>query len=111
ARRREGIVPLDRRRAHLVEQEVRKCVREVAHEREQPVVRLRVDRDGNGAERRDERVQSAVARALRRRVRGQEPRRALEEVGPRALGAAYLGAGDGMAADEALVGDGEGEYA
>ena len=111
ARRRKRIVPLDRRGADLVQQQVRERVRQVAHEREQPVVRLRVDRDGNGAERGDERVQGAVARALRRRVRRQEPGRALEEVGPRALGAAYLGAGDGMAADEALVRDGAGEHA
>ena len=53
----------------------------------------------------------AVAVAVGRRVRREEPRRALEEVRPRALRAAHLGAGDGMAADEALVRDGAGEHA
>ena len=81
ARRGERVVPLDRRRADLVEEQVRERVREVADEREQAVVRLRVDRDGNRAERCDEGVQGAVAVALRRRVRGEEPRRAFEKVG------------------------------
>ena len=44
--------------ADLVEEQVRERVREVADEREQPVVRLRVDCDGNRAERCDEGVQA-----------------------------------------------------
>ena len=38
-----------------------------------------------------------------RRGRGQEPRRAVEELGGRALGAPRLGAADRVPADEALV--------
>ena len=104
-------MPLDRRGADLVQEQVRERVRQVADEREQPVVRIGVDRDRDGAERRDERVQRAVARRVGRRVRRQEPRRAVEEIGPRALRSAHLGAGDGMAADEALVRDRAREHA
>ena len=97
---------LDRRGADLVQQQVRERVRKVADEREQPVVRVRVDRDRR---RRRASVTNACSVAVARRVgrgmRRQEPRRALEQVGPRALRPAHLGAGDGMAADEPLVRD------
>ena len=45
---------------------------------------------GHGAERGDEAVQPSVARRLRLGERRQEPRRALEELAARVLGAAGL---------------------
>ena len=86
ARRRERVVPFDRRRADLVQEQVRERVRQVADEREQAVVRLRIDRDRDGAERRHERVQCAVARRVGRGVRCQKPRRSVEQIGARAFG-------------------------
>ena len=51
ARGGERVVPFDRRGADLVQEQVRERVRKVADEREQPVVRVGVDRDGDRAER------------------------------------------------------------
>ena len=57
ARRGERLVALDAGAAGLVDEHVRERVRQVARERDEPVVRLGVDRDGHRAERRDEAVQ------------------------------------------------------
>jgi hypothetical protein len=109
ARSREWIVPFDRCGAHLVQEEVRERVRQVADEREEPVVRVGIDRDGNGTERADEGVQLAVTRRVGRRVRRQEPGRAVEEVGTRTLRPAHLRPGHRMAADKPRIGDRAGQ--
>ena len=49
---RERLVPLDARRAGLVRDDVREHVRHVARQRDEPVVRVGVDRDRRRAERR-----------------------------------------------------------
>ena len=99
-------MPLDRRRADLVQQQVGERVRQVADEREQPVVRVRVDRDRDGAERADERVQRRGSASLSVAACGARNHVAPSKRSARApSGPAHLGAGDGMAADEALVGD------
>ena len=99
---RERLVALDARRARLVDEHVREHVRQVARQRDEPVVRGRVDRDRHGAELGDEAVHEPVAaRGRSAAVGGQEPGRALEERRRGVLGAARLGAADRMAADEA----------
>ncbi len=101
ARRAQRLVAVHSRGADLVQEQVRERVRQVAREREQAVVRARVDGDGGRAERGDETVQEPVALRVARRGRGQEPGRALEQLGARVLRAVRLGARNGMAADEA----------
>ena len=84
----------------------------MAREREQPIVRMRVDRHRHGPERGDEPVHEPVPGRRRLRERGEEPGRALEELRARMFRAAGLGAADRMAADEAhAVGDGRGDAA
>ena len=68
------------------------------------VVGARVDRDGTGAERRHEAVHRAQQLRPRPGRRREEPRRALEQLGIRALGPSRLGTADRMAADEPGVG-------
>ena len=74
---RERLVALDARRARLVDDHVREHVRHVARQRDEPVVRGRVDRDRHRAELGDEAVDEAVALGvgLRRRRRGTTSRR------------------------------------
>jgi hypothetical protein len=57
SRGRERLVPVDARRARLVQQQVRQRMRQVARQRDESVVRLRIDSDRHGAERGDEPVQ------------------------------------------------------
>ena len=92
--RGERVVAVDAPRAGLVDEQVRDHVGQVARQREQAVVRAGIDRDRLGAERRDERVEVAVARRVRVGDRGQEPGRADEQVDHRVLGAAHLAAAD-----------------
>jgi hypothetical protein len=99
-------VPVHARGTGLVQQDVRERVRQVARHRDEPVVRLGVDRDGERAERGDEAVQELVALRLGRGDRGQEPGRALEELRGRALRPASLGAADRVPADEAWLAGG-----
>ena len=94
-------MPLDSRRARLVDEQVRERVRQVARQRHDPVVRLGIDGDGGRAEARDEGVDEPVAVRVGLGKRRQEPGRALEELAARVLGAAGLGAADRMAAHEA----------
>ncbi len=61
---------------------------------------VRVDGHGRRAERRDEAVDEAVRLGGGLWARGQEPRRALEEVGARMGRAVRLGSADRVAADE-----------
>ncbi len=100
AGRRERLVPVHPHRAGVVEDEVREGVRQVARQRHEPVVRAGVDRHRDRAERGDEAVQMLVALGLCLGDRREEPRRALEELRARVLGATSLGAADRMAADE-----------
>ena len=104
---------VDARRARLVQEQVGERVRQMAREREQPVVRVRVDRHRHGAERGDEAVQRAGSGPASVSANGrQEPGRALEELRARVLRAARLRAADRMAADEAnAVGDGRADAA
>ena len=67
AGRLERVVTVDAGRAGLVEQDVRERVRQVARDRDEPVVGAGVDRDGPRAERRDE----AVHRAEQLRARSR----------------------------------------
>ena len=99
---RERLVPVDARRARLVDDHVREHVRHVARQRDEPVVRVGVDRDRRRAE---------VGRRSRARAGGARGRCAAIGVrnhvapskrsGARVLGAARLGAADRVAADEA----------
>jgi hypothetical protein len=93
-------VALDAARAGLVDEQVRERVREVAGQRDEPVVGFRVDGDRRGAERRDEAVDEPVAGRVGLGQRRQEPRCALEELGGRVLGPTRLGAANRVAADE-----------
>ena len=61
----ERLVALDARRAGLVRDDVGEHVRDVARQRDEPVVRLGVDRDGRRADVGDEAVHRAVAVAGR----------------------------------------------
>ena len=70
---------------------------------DEPVVRVRPDRDGSRAERADEAVEQPQPLRRRRGRRGKEPRRAVEELRRGAAGAARLGAADRVAADEPRV--------
>ena len=96
-----GSWPSTRVGARLVHEHVRERVRQVARERDEPVVRVRVDRDGPRAELGDEAVHEPVALGVGRGGRRQEPGRALEQLGAGVLGAARLRAADRVAADEA----------
>ena len=78
---RERLVALDPRRAGLVDEHVREHVRQVARQRDEPVVRGRVDRD-RGAELGDEAVDEPVARRVGLRGRRQEPGRARRRARP-----------------------------
>ncbi len=103
-RRVERLVPVDARRSRLVDEQIGKRVREVARQRDQAVVSVGVDRDGDGADRSDERMQRAVALGVGLRDRGEEPGRAVEELGARVGRPARFGPADRMATDEAGVG-------
>ena len=79
----------------------------MTRDRDEPVVRRRVDRHRSRAERDRECMGGAISPRLGRRERGQEPRRTLEEIGARAAGATSLRTADRMTADEArIVADG-----
>ena len=67
--RGERLVAVDARAARLVQEHVRECVRQVARDRDEPVVRLRIDRDRHRPERRDE----AVQRPCSCRARSRRP--------------------------------------
>ena len=99
----ERIVPVDARRARLVEQHVRERMREMAGHGDKPVVRPGIDRKGSRPERGRERVRRAVPGRLRGGERREEPGRALEQVGARARRPARLRAADRMPADEARI--------
>jgi hypothetical protein len=101
ARREQRVVPVDHGRARLVDEQVGERVREMAREGDDAVVRVGVDRDRGRAETGDEAVHEPVALDVGGCERGQEPGRAVKELGIRVLGAAGLGAADRMAADEA----------
>ena len=77
----ERLVALDALGARVVQEQVRERVREVARQRDEPVVRCGIDRDGRRAEPGDEAVHVPVALRVGRGERGQEPGRALEEIG------------------------------
>src|SRR5207253_8269891 len=98
-------------RSRLVEEQVRQCVWQVTRQRDEAVVRLRVDGNGNGAERGDEAVKRAVALGLGRGDGRQEPGRAAEELTVRVRRAARLRSANGMAAYEPRVGDRVGDCA
>ena len=104
-----GSWPSIRVGAGLVEEHVRERVRQVARDRDEPVVRAGVDRD-RAARRATVTNPCTRAEQLRagRRGRRQEPGRALEQLGGGALGAARLGAADRVPADEAGVAAGGG---
>ena len=53
ARRGQRLVPVDAKRARVVQDDVRESVRKMAREREQPVVRPGIDSDRHRAERTD----------------------------------------------------------
>ena len=57
AGRGERVVAVDAGRSGLVDEQVRERVREVARQRDEPVVRVRLDRDRSRAERGDEAVE------------------------------------------------------
>ncbi len=97
----ERLVAVHAHGARVVEDDVGERVRQVARDRQQPVVGGRVDRHGNGAQRGDEAVQEPVALGLRLRHRRQEPGRPDEELFAAARGAARLRATHRMPADEA----------
>ena len=97
----QRLVPVDPRRAGLVDEQVGERMREVAGQRDEPVVDGRVDGDGRGAERGDEAVDEAVRLGRGLGAGREEPRGALEQVGARMGGAVRLGAADGVTADEA----------
>ncbi len=100
----QRVVPVDTRRAGLVQQDVRERVRQVARHRHEPVVRAGVDRDRPRPERRHESVQEAEALRLGRRRRREEPRRALEQLGGGTLRPPRLRPADRVPADEARIG-------
>ena len=97
----ERLVPVHPRRARLVDEQVRERVRQVARQRDEPVVRARVDGDRRRAEAGDEPVHEPVALGIGLRQGREEPGRAFEQVRARVLRAACLGAADRVPADEA----------
>ena len=101
AGRGQRLVAVDAHGAGVVQDDVGEGVRQVAREREETVVRGRVDRDRHRAQGRDEPVQQAVALGLGLGDRRQEPGRAREELVAAVHRAARLRAADGVAADEA----------
>ena len=100
---RERLVSLDARRPRLIQQHVRERVRKMAGERDEPVVRIRIDRDRDSPERRHEAVQQPVPLGIRRRHRSQEPGRAAKQPAVRVRRPVRLRAAHGMAADETAV--------
>ena len=98
---RKRLVALDAGGAGLVDDDVGEHVGQVARERDELVVRGRLDRVREGAELADEAVNEGVALRARLRGRRQEPGRALEEPGGGMRGAVRLLAGDRVPADEA----------
>ena len=96
----ERLVAVDAAPARLVDEQVRERVREVARQRDEPVVGARVDGDRRRAETGDEAVHEPVALGIGLGQRRQEPGGALEQVGARVLGAARLRSADGVPADE-----------
>jgi hypothetical protein len=78
-------------------------MRQVARQRDEPVVRLRIDGDGNRAKRAHEAVERAVARRIGGGNRRQKPRCAPEQLPARVLGPARLGAAHRMTADEPRI--------
>jgi len=96
-------VPVHARGARLIQENVRERMRQMAGERDQTVVRLRIDRDRNRTERSDKAVQHPVALRIRRRVRREEPRRAAKQPAARMLRAVRLRATDRMAPNESGV--------
>ena len=76
----------------------------MARQRDETIVRVGIDRDGDGTDRGHERVQRAVALRVGLRDRREEPRRAVEQLRARVLGPARLGAADRVASDETRIG-------
>src|SRR5206468_12402854 len=76
-------------------------MREVAGDRDEAVVRLRVDGDRGRAETRDKAMDQAVAGRIGFRERGQEPGRTVEQLRARVGGAVGLRAADRVPADVA----------
>ena len=81
ARGREWLVPVDARRARLIHDQVRERVGQVARQRDEPVVRSRIDGDRRRAELADEAVHEPVTLRIGLGERGQEPGCAFEELG------------------------------
>ena len=98
---RERVVAVDAPGSDLVGEQVRERVRQVAGQSDDAVVRRRLDRDRRRAQLGDEPVDEPVAGGVRLRDRGQEPGRALEQVGGRVLGPARLRPAHRVPADEA----------
>ena len=101
--RLQRVVPVDPPGPRLVEENVREHVRQVARDRDEPVVRVRPDGDRSRAERRDEPVQ--VAQPIRRRGsgRGHEPGRVVEQLRTGPPRATRLRTANRMPADEAGI--------
>ena len=72
----------------------------MARQRDEPVVRVGIDRNRGRAEVGHEAVDEPIALGVRAGERRQEPRCALEELPARVLRAARLRAADRVAADE-----------
>ena len=93
------------RLGRLRDEQVGDDVRKMRDDRHQPVVVVGRDRGRHGAEAGDEPRQALVEHAGRRLARGQVPRRAVEEVRAGVRHAGRLGAGERVAADEAVARD------
>jgi hypothetical protein len=99
----ERLVSVDPRRARLVQENVRQRMRKVTGQRDEPVVRLRIDRDRHRAQRRDEAVQHPVPLRVGGRIRREEPGRPSKQPPARMRRAVRFRAADRMSADEAGV--------
>ncbi len=96
----EGVLARPGGGAH---EQVRERVRQVARHRQKPVVLGRIELHRPRAKRGDEALHDLHPRRLGHRRRGQEPDRAVEEVGARARGTAGRAAGERVAGDEPRV--------
>ncbi len=86
-------------------------VRQVAGQRDQPIVGIGIDRDRASSQRADERVQASVGDRVGLGNRCQEPGRSIEQLRPRVGHATGLRAADRVAADELRMGTQRGQQA